>query len=463
MNGRLLNLLFESWNNEEGNVNDIVSIMDWVSQKNRDIEVSLKKEVFGYDDNWLYSKDRKGIVHKSGYFFSIVGLVEEKMGVKVKEQPIILQSEIGYLGIICKEIDGILNFLMQAKIEPGNVNKVQISPTIQATKSNFMQVHGGRKPAYLDYFKNKSKYDIIVDQIQSEHSGFFLGKRNRNIIIKVDEEVEVTPNHRWLTLGQIKRLMRYDNLVNMDTRTVISCIPYNMEILDSEEAFRIVQIIKNKALWKSMNSRSLDDVTRAYQYLNDYKMMNSNNRRIVDLNELETWKFNDDKTEFLCENQSSFKIIYCSIGIEGREVRYWTQPLIKTFDVGIIGLFRCVDHGILKYLVHAVSEIGCFDGIEIGPTLFMEDGKKVNNAIEELFLYKLSNSENVVMNRLFSEEGGRFYHGENRNVIIEIQKEEVEITDLSYMWMDFRSLNRMIQANNCLNIYLRDLISLQEL
>ena len=49
-------------------------------------------------------------------------------------------------GIICKKINGKLNLLMQAKIEPGNVNCVQISPTIQATKSNFTQVHGGKLP-----------------------------------------------------------------------------------------------------------------------------------------------------------------------------------------------------------------------------------------------------------------------------------------------------------------------------
>ena len=57
---------------------------------------------------------------------------------------------------------------MQAKIEPGNVNKIQISPTIQATKSNFMQTHGGKAPAYLEYFSDKQNYEIVVDHIQSE-------------------------------------------------------------------------------------------------------------------------------------------------------------------------------------------------------------------------------------------------------------------------------------------------------
>ena len=73
---------------------------------------------------------------------------------------------------------------------------------------------------------NADKYKILVDQIQSEQSSRFLGKRNRNIIVLVDEDIDVLPSHMWMTLKQIKELMKIDNLVNMDTRTVLSCIPY---------------------------------------------------------------------------------------------------------------------------------------------------------------------------------------------------------------------------------------------
>ena len=142
------------------------------------------------------------------------------------DQPIINQPEIGYLGILTKEINGTLYFLMQAKIEPGNVNCVQISPTLQATKSNYSQVHKGKKPAYLDYFVNVKPDHVLLDQLQSEQGARFLRKRNRNIIIKVDEDVEVLPDFRWMTLGQIKAFMHHDNMVNMDTRTVLSGIEY---------------------------------------------------------------------------------------------------------------------------------------------------------------------------------------------------------------------------------------------
>lgn len=210
--------------------NSLKSITEWISRKNDELKVSIKKNKLTDSEFWFYDKEKGEIRNKNNTFFQIRGLRQYQNGEMLLEQPILIQDEIGYLGIICKEIDGVLQFLMQAKIEPGNVNKIQISPTIQATKSNFTQKHGGKKPAYLDYFLNASPENIIVDQIQSEQSSRFLGKRNRNIIITVDEDIEVLPSHMWMTLGTIKQLMKIDNLVNMDTRTVLSCIPYCSEI-----------------------------------------------------------------------------------------------------------------------------------------------------------------------------------------------------------------------------------------
>ena len=60
--------------------------------------------------------DDGSLHHDSGKFFSIQGIhVETDYGrVSAWDQPIICQPEIGYLGIITKEIDGMLYFLMAA-------------------------------------------------------------------------------------------------------------------------------------------------------------------------------------------------------------------------------------------------------------------------------------------------------------------------------------------------------------
>src|SRR4029077_14847778 len=99
------------------------------------------------------------------------------------EQPIIDQPEIGILGIVVKQFEDQMLFLMQAKLEPGNPAGVQLTPTVQATRSNYTQVHQGAKPKYLDYFLERGTSNVLVDQLQFEQGSTFLKKRNRNIIV----------------------------------------------------------------------------------------------------------------------------------------------------------------------------------------------------------------------------------------------------------------------------------------
>ena len=61
---------------------------------------------------------------------------------------------------------------------------------------------------------------------------------------------------------------------------------------------------------------------------------------------------------------------------------------------------------------------------------------------------------------ILSEEGGRFYHEENRNVIFEASEDELLELPEGYFWVDFATLNHMVTINNCLNIQLRNLLSL---
>src|ERR1700743_3627356 len=105
-------------------------------------------------DGWTFASDTGNLVHRSGRFFTIEGLrvYLDPGRVPRWHQPIIVQREIGILGILVKEFDGILHCLMQAKMEPGNSNLVQLSPTVQATRSNYTRVHKGSPTPYLEYF-----------------------------------------------------------------------------------------------------------------------------------------------------------------------------------------------------------------------------------------------------------------------------------------------------------------------
>lgn len=455
--------ILESWGTQEG-VFSNKEILSWIDERNAVAKVSIEKTDFLADGKWFYDEQSGRIVNQRRTFFSISGIQKTQDGNVVQEQPIIIQPEIGYLGIICKEINGILHFLMQAKIEPGNVNKIQISPTIQATKSNFMQAHGGKQPPYLDYFYHKHDYEVVYDQIQSEQSSRFYGKRNRNIVIKLskDDGIAVLPSHKWMTLGQIKHFMMIDNLVNMDTRTVISGLPFSLHDFSYKEMVYMQSLVKDTYFFNSMfDGKSCAAINKIYQYMNELKMLDNATISFTDLYKLQDWHLGEK--EYSHEN-ADFKICYCNIAIEGREVQSWSQPLFESNGQSLFGLAYTKKNEKYRFLVRAFSEIGCFDKIEVGPTVQISpryDASKLN-PIEKTFLESYSKKKGILQEGIFSEEGGRFYHEENKNVILEFENPDMPLPE-GYFWLDFYSLNVLIQFNNCLNIQLRNLLSMLQL
>lgn len=461
MNKNLLVHFFKSWKDREGNVNKTADILEWIERLNRETVVDIREINIDESTFWFYDDYNGEVLNRKRSFFSVKGLRYFDNDEFLGEQPIIVQPEIGYLGIIGKVIDGKLNFLMQAKIEPGNVNCVQISPTIQATKSNFTRSHGGNLPSYFSYFENARKYQVIYDQVQSEQSARFLKKRNRNMIMLVDEDIEVLPNFKWMTLGQIKALMEIDNLVNMDTRTVLSGIPFLNTELSDEDKKELRQVIDNDEIYLSLfETNPIESVVDIYQSINDYKMFHDITVAEVPLNQLVDWKV--DKRGVCCKKEADFEVRYYQIEIEGREVRKWDQPLFKAVGSATFGLMYCVEEGRMKFLVSIKPEIGSFDKIEIAPTIQVEstESEKAKNAVEELFYKQLTQEEGIRLDVVLSEEGGRFYHEQNRNVILEVKKEKIGELPEGYFWADYSALNYLVQVNNCLNIQLRNLLSL---
>lgn len=453
--------IIESWKQREGLIYSTREILDWISELNETTHVCVKECSINDSEFWFYDDYNGEILNRKRSFFSVKGLRLFIDNEFASEQPMIFQPEIGYLGIICKEIDGILHFLMQAKIEPGNLNCVQISPTIQATKSNFMRVHGGKLPAYFSYFEQADKYRILYDQIQSEQASRFYKKRNRNMILLIDEEIDVLANYRWMTLGQIKELMKIDNLVNMDTRTVLSGLPFVTNIYSDKDFDKIMQCIGKPALSYSIFCGKIDDcLPEIYHKLNDYKMFHEVERAVTPLNQLVDWSVNE--RGITCKRQADFMVRFYDIEINGREVQHWTQPLFKALGSATFGLLRTIQSGRYVYLVKIRPEIGSFDKIEVGPTIQWESTHYLYNddTVEQVFRSHLEHQIGIITDVFLSEEGGRFYHEQNRNVIIDIDGSELETLPEDYVWVDYATLNYLVQINNCLNIQLRNLMAL---
>ena len=198
------------------------------------------------------------------------------------------------------------------------------------------------------------------------------------------------------------------------------------------------------------------------KFINDYKMFSEPTKRMIPLHQLSGWEMQDG--EFVCRNPYPFKVVFCDIAIEEREVKRWTQPLFEATGIAIFGLICCEDEGKLKFLVKAKPEIGCLDFLELGPTVQWEAVtlSQEEDDVSRLFFERLMQGRGIIFDQLLSEEGGRFYHEQNRNVLLKVEREELLDLPEGYFLLDYRTLNELMQINNTLNIQLRNLLVLLE-
>lgn len=437
----------------------LFSIKKWIECRNREVGVSIKEIPFSQMDGW--HQDADGCLrHNSGKFFSIEGISVETdyPNSQIWAQPIINQPEIGYLGILTKEFDGVLYFLMQAKIEPGNVNCVQISPTLQATKSNYTQVHGGKKAAYLDYFRNAKPEQIILDQLQSEQGARFLKKRNRNMIIKVEEEVPVFEDFCWMTLGQIKELMQEDNRVNMDTRTVISGIDFTQFSISDADYVQMTDF--GKAMMISAQTiNGINTMPQILSWLTDLKAKHELSVQSIPLNMIDDWECLEN--EIVRKDRKYFRVVGVQVGIDNREVKSWCQPLVQPMQQGLCAFILKKINGIYHFLVQAKMECGNLDVFEMAPTVQCLTGSIFDGTPRPLFTNYVLNAsrEQIVYDAMQSEEGGRFYHEQNRNMLIIADETfPIEVPPM-FRWLTLHQINELLQFNNYLNIQARSLIA----
>jgi len=464
----MLSLLKSLYQNQNLVSND--SIIEWIKRKNQNILVDVHLVSFNHLDKWQFERRTGNLVHDSGKFFSIEGIkVKTDYGI-IQEwrQPIINQPEIGFLGIIAKEMDGMLYFLMQAKIEPGNVNCVQLSPTLQATKSNYNCVHQGKSPLYLEYFQNAKPENIILDQLQSEQGARFLRKRNRNIIIRVEEEIPVYDDFCWMSVSQIKQLALIDNMVNMDTRTVLSGILWN-EIIKStfdnnHDIFRFLEDHRVSELWKDMvvSALSADGIYTINNILSWLSRLKSQYDLFVDripLNETKDWSIQE--SEIVREDRKYFRVIGAKITISNREVQSWCQPLVQPMQEGICAFIIKKINNVYHFLVQAKLECGNFDIFELAPTVQCLTGGYKGTTKVPFLDYVLNVSEDqVLFDTLQSEEGGRFFKEQNRNRIVIAKDDFADSIPDNYIWMTLGQLYQFLKFNNYLNIQARSLISI---
>ncbi|MCM6778710.1 NDP-hexose 2,3-dehydratase family protein [Nocardia sp. CDC159] len=406
---------------------------DWLAERAAANRFQVRRIPFRELDSWYFASDTGNLRHRTGKFFSVEGL-----SVRVDEgtagewqQPIIVQPEVGILGILAKEFDGVLHFLMQAKMEPGNRNLLQLSPTVQATRSNYTGVHRGGAVRYLSHFTRPGACRVLADVLQSEHGAWFYRKSNRNMLVETVDDVAVHPDFCWLTLGQIGRLLRADNVVNMDSRTVIATFPMNGT--------------GAVALHSDAELQSWFTAERARHDVQAERMP---------LAEVAGWERGE--SQLGRADEKFFRLVAVAVQAGNREVTAWTQPLFEPIGQGIAAfVFRRID-GVPHVLVQAKVEAGFLDTVELAPTVqcVPSNWDRLPPFLEVVLG---ATRDRIRYDVVHSEEGGRFLNAESRYMFVEA---DLPLTPPpGYCWATPAQLNWFAGHGHYLNVQARTLLA----
>ncbi|MBJ6750430.1 NDP-hexose 2,3-dehydratase family protein [Geomonas anaerohicana] len=421
----------------------------WITAAREKCSLSNMQVPLEAVQGWHREAGTGNIHHDGGRFFSVMGVhVRHRVGHHQLEwdQPIIEQPEVGILGILAKYIEGTLHFCLQAKEEPGNVGGVQLSPTVQATYSNYTGAHGGARPLFIETFVEPDPARRLFARLQTEDGGRFLYKSNRNMIILAGDEVpvELPEGFIWLTLRQIASLIRRDNLVNACTRSILACLVGAGNTGQPDAA------------------AGREGLRDALQWLDDRRAMTHMLTRRIGLNDLREWRL-DGKGYFSHVSSSFFRIVGLQVSSQTREVGAWGQPIIENPAPGIIGLLlREGPHG-PELLMQAKAEAGNRTTVQLGPTAQFTQGNYERNAkLEKPFLFEEFTAPGrfpLVHESRQAEEGARFYREYNLHRILMLPEGTELVLPADYRWLTMRQVLVLVHLGEQVNSCARSIIS----
>ena len=267
------------------------------------------------------------------------------------------------------------------------------------------------------------------------------------MIIKVEDEIEYNDIYCWMTLDQIKDLMHENNVVNMDTRSVIAALNINHK----------EQLLLNRY---SKQNGELFSFNELLSWIAEQKTAYDLDVRRIPLNKVQDWKIT--KNEIHHKANKYFKVIATDVTIGNREVVNWTQPMVESAQEGVIAFVVKRINGVIHYIVQAKVEVGNMDIIELAPTVQCLTGNYRETGIGKLpFLdYVLTVNDNQkYFDTLQSEEGGRFYREQNRNLIVVAEDDFPTDLPPNYVWMTYNQIHALMMFSNYINIQARCLLA----
>jgi len=423
----------------------LAEVREWLAARRADPDHAVTPVPLAALDGWRIEPEGGALVHRSGGFFRVGGARVERASGPVRrwDQPLVEQPGVGTLGLVVREIGGLLHLLVQAKMEPGSPGLVQLAPTLQATASNAAQLHLGREPPLARRFRER-RGRVVAEAVLPELGAYFSHKRNLNMILEVDavdevDEVDATAaGFRWLTLGELALLAREDHVVNMCARSVMALAPMAAALAggEAEDASLLA--------WLALRGRA--------------EAMVLTPRGLMGL---AGWTLRDG---CLSDQEGRFvTVMGVQVRAGGREVSAWGQPLLHGPTVGLCGLLAQVRGGALHFLMQARCEPGAGAQALLAPTIAAEGGLGCPYEREapplQAWFGDAPRGE-VVLDCQQSREGGRFWRTVHRYQVIRVPATLAVPVPETHRWVAAAQLRRLATTTAALHLDSRELLAM---
>ncbi|MEV0144389.1 MULTISPECIES: NDP-hexose 2,3-dehydratase family protein [unclassified Nonomuraea] len=437
----------------------MIDVHDWLQEVAGHTFMDVARLPLEELPGWHADPATGNLRHDSGGFFTVEGLdVHRPAGpVPAWTQPIINQPETGILGILLKRVDGVPYALMQAKNEPGNPDGPQVSPTVQATRSNYTRVHQGRAVPYLDLFR-EPRGRVLADTRQSEQGAWFYRKRNRNMVVEAPGHVEAAEGFRWLPLARVYGLLGVPDRVNMDARTVLSCLPPQRVAEGAGQAGFAGAVARSR----DASRGARHELGEILSWLSGLRSTADVRAALVPLDRVRGWRRSGGRISH--ETGRFFDVIGVRVEARGREVAGWSQPMLAPVGTGLVAFLVRRIGGVVHALVQARVDPGYTDVVELAPTVQCTPGNydhlpaAARPPLVDVVLDAVRGSSRARLrfDTVLSEEGGRFYHARNRYVVAETDEDPLP-DHPGFRWLALHQIDELLRHSYYLNVEARSL------
>ncbi|MEO1169654.1 MAG: NDP-hexose 2,3-dehydratase family protein [Pseudomonadota bacterium] len=369
-------------------MSDSLSLDNWLEAARSRSALVARPVSLSECETWAVSDG--AIRHDTGGFFAVRNVASIPQQAEIGSPRVMIdQQEIGWLGFcVRRRNDGMWDWLLHAKTEPGSIDGTQIGPTLQATRSNYRRLHGGKPSPYIRIFRDRSS--IISDGPHSEQGDRFLWKFNRNLVALAPRETEPEDHRwRWSSAKELRLALGRPFQVNTDARSVFATAPWFLLSGDGplftapvlQRSYSRLRVARHSARRRPPALRMHDRMEWRFE----------------DIGDLAGW---EPDGRGISATPSGYGVRFFDVRAADREVSRWCQPLMTQDREKEIVLLMRVRDGAAQFLVRPAHELGHGNRMEFSAS--------AGPGETELDALRDCDPQEIISLRQ-SDEGGRFF------------------------------------------------------